>query len=250
MSQEDNVNYGKMFGYGALGLGGYYLGRSLLKREEKFYYNNYESVRNFYDKHKIKPGLKGKRQSIFNNLKEEIRGYRPGRTRLANEWDETIHGILWPKHNVVASEYEEQMINGTKKSIMTKAGTKMATPSAQSAFMLLSVNQEMQQRGLGGIGVGMAREVGASLGYRIGSSVGGFVGGAVGGVIGGFAIDVPLKMAKIGRRWSIPDVGGHFKDSEAAMTMRARSLNAIRTSQFNVRSTLGNEAWNLNYGMY
>lgn len=133
-----------------------------------------------------------------------------------------------------------------------------------AAFGLMTINSELEARGdMSGIATGMIRE-GASilgakslgtLGMLAGAAlgpVGAFIGGAVGTIAGGMAgygsLDVVQKMASLGHQWSTPDTGGGYRDSAMGMTMRERSLNAIRTSQFNVRAGFGGEAMRLATG--
>lgn len=105
----------------------------------------------------------------------------------------------------------------------------------------------------GSAAVGMM--AGQAAGFLVGSAftpIGGVIGGLVGGAIGGMAgygiIDTLQWMSKKGRQWTLPELGGSFRDSFMSQTMRQRSLNAIRTSQFNVRSNLGREASYLKFG--
>lgn len=117
------------------------------------------------------------------------------------------------------------------------------------AMATLGMTMEMEAEGLRGLLTGPAREVAGTIGATIGMQIGSIFGpiatmiGAIGGGMLGYnSIDLFREASEKGRAWSTPDMGGRFRDSIGAQTMRQRSLNAIRTSQFNIRSEMGNEA--------
>lgn len=102
----------------------------------------------------------------------------------------------------------------------------------------------------GGMAAGSAigTGIGSAILPGIGTVAGALIGSAV-GMIGGDSIIGAVKWMKSkGREWTHPDLGGNFKDSKGSQTMRQRSLLAIRTSQFNVRSGFGQEAIRLAIG--
>jgi hypothetical protein len=106
--------------------------------------------------------------------------------------------------------------------------------------------------GMSFAGMAAGQTMGAMLGSAvlpvIGTAIGALAGGAIGGLAGDSVIDTVKWLKSKGRQWGHPELGGGFKDSSMGQTMRARSLNAIQTSQFNVRSNLGNEAVRLTMG--
>lgn len=101
-------------------------------------------------------------------------------------------------------------------------------------------------------GMGVGNLLGAGIGTAIMPGIGTIAGaliGSVAGSIGGDSIIGAVKWMKHkGREWTHPDLGGGFKDSKGSQTMRQRSLLAINTSQFNVRSGFGQEAIRLAIG--
>lgn len=131
-------------------------------------------------------------------------------------------------------------------SALTGATNEMQE-SGHSSGMLIGGAREGAMLAGGGVGMQLGRFIGM-LGGPIGSLVGAIVGGVAGAMVGSSMIDSIGWMSSKGKQWSMPDVGGNFRDSQMGMTMRQRSLNAISTSQFNVRSLMGNEASHLNFG--
>jgi len=152
-------------------------------------------------------------------------------------------------------------INGNKVS-MTKSGARgVARPriagiGVAAGIAAMTINSEMKQDGMSGMATGVAKVAAMSVGSKVGGIIGAavlgtpgaFIGQAVGAIGGDMAVDLVKGYAKLGHRLTTPDTGGYFKDSEMGMTMRQRSLNAIRTSQFNIRSDFGNEARMLSAG--
>lgn len=151
------------------------------------------------------------------------------------------------------------------KQISVRASRVLKIPMMPGISAAMSVSTEFENNSHpSSLSIGLAREalgqpgavIGSQLGAMVGLSALGGVGGIVGGIGGGIAgymigssvVDMVGWMKKMGRQWSRPDTAGGFQDSSGAMTMRARSLNAIRTSQFNVRSSLGDEASRLYFG--
>lgn len=103
----------------------------------------------------------------------------------------------------------------------------------------------------------LAMEPGFLAGGAIGAAIGQaaipipVIGGAVGYLAGGMAgsigtmqlADIPFKMADKGREMRLKrTLSGTFTDSEQAYTMRQRSMNMIRDSMLNARSSMGSEA--------
>lgn len=93
-----------------------------------------------------------------------------------------------------------------------------------------------------GMSIGSAIGFGLTGGNPIGAAIGAGLGMVAGGAAGFQVFEAARTIKSYARKWTMPDLGGQFTDSFEAQTMRARSLNAIRTSQFNVRSELGNES--------
>jgi len=146
--------------------------------------------------------------------------------------------------------YVKQMVGNKKIGFTKVAKTPFALKGPVGmAFATLGMTMELESEGLKGLLTGPARELGGTIGASIGMNIGGMfgpigsmIGGIAGGMLGYQAIDIFTSMSEKGRQWSTPDMGGRFRDSIGAQTMRQRSLNAIRTSQFNIRSEMGNEA--------
>lgn len=106
----------------------------------------------------------------------------------------------------------------------------------------LATNVGAEIGGAQGMGIGAA--IGMSVGGIPGAVIGLVAGAVVGSEIGGAVADLPWKMSEFGNkhgRRSISKRSG-FHDSEAASTMRQRSMQSIRRSQMNARSAMGNEA--------
>lgn len=103
---------------------------------------------------------------------------------------------------------------------------------------------------LGGaaVGQGIGAAVGSMIFPILGTTIGAVAGGMIGGTIGDSVIDVAKWLKHKGREWTRSNLGGNFSDSRMGYTMRQRSLNAISTSQFNVRANLGSEATRLATG--
>jgi hypothetical protein len=98
------------------------------------------------------------------------------------------------------------------------------------------------------IGAAQGMGVGAGLGALVGGPIGaaiGLVAGAVAGAeLGGAVADLPWKMSEFGNKHGRKSAHSRssFIDSEAATTMRQRSMQSIRRSQMSARSALGQEA--------
>ena len=113
-----------------------------------------------------------------------------------------------------------------------------------------------------GFNASLRRAVGAEAGWFLGGTMGaaaltaaipflgplgwvGYIAGAVAGSMAGAEIaDIPLGLANLGKKY-----GRHrkpfrsaFMDSEAAQTMRQRSMQAVHRSQMSARSAFGSEA--------
>lgn len=170
-------------------------------------------------------------------------------------------GIRFPTGVKASSNMFSPLNVGAKWSNKYVAKVPMLLPFLYGA----SMTQELQQSGhSSGLAVGAIRTTASLTGMAVGQTIGAIVGSAVpvvgtavGAVVGAFAggmagdqvVDIVKWMKSKGRQWTHPDLGGSFKDSIHGQTMRQRSLNAIYTSQFNIRSNLGNEAIRLTMGI-
>lgn len=148
--------------------------------------------------------------------------------------------------------FNKSISNGMTKLWKASAATALTIPMVSAGFEetghfsegLRSVTREALA--VGGSRIGQA--VGSTLGHVLASKApwGGYLGMGVtsiaGAMVGYGALDVLDKARELGRKWSTPETGGKYMDSSAAMSMRQRSMLAIKTSQFNLRSELGNEA--------
>ena len=166
------------------------------------------------------------------------------RGRAANSFDKSFYGVFGRNVNI---------------------GQKMLKRGVAPAFAMWAMNNEVDQYGVSGLATGPVKEVMATVGARLGiaggsslgaamggtagtlgravsTGIGGLAGGAALGMVGYTIMDTMRQMAKMGRNWSLPETGGNYQDSFFAQSMRQRSMNMIRTSSFNIRSELGNEA--------
>lgn len=121
------------------------------------------------------------------------------------------------------------------------------TNNSHPSSLVIGATREAAGLTGGFIGQGIGAAIG-TIGGPIGTLAGGLIGGMLGGMQGYQVPEMIGWMKSKGRQWTMPEVGGRFKDSQMGQTMRQRSLNAISTSQFNVRSALGNEASRLVFG--
>lgn len=229
----------------------------------------YNDIRDMPGVKKFLPSQRhGAFRKMMKGFKEDFGMYSPYRTREANEIDMAIHEF-WGRNNLKGTgkgyhvKYDTPINNsyGAKYAHATavRKNAKVYKAPFGVAMGLFSMGWEMdaKQGSLTGVATGAAKEVGGLAGARIGAfigSIGGPVGAGVGmlagGALGVMGVDWIGKAAKMGRRWSMPELGGNFRDSMESMTMRQRALNSIRTSQFNVRNALGNEASFLQLGYY
>ena len=162
---------------------------------------------------------------------------------------------LWGKDRVRdINSFEQGYFKtiGRSKNIPTK----MWKPPLAYGFGLMTMKMEMDESShFSGAARGIFSEGAGLAGARIGGAIGGFAGPIgtvagtlIGGAIGYSTLGIIEGAASMGRSWSTPELGGNYVDSAEAMTLRQRSLNSIRTSQFNVRNELGREATRLVIG--
>jgi len=192
------------------------------------------------------------------HLREFSKFYRP-HYREVNALDKGFYGMFkkTPGKGGFPASYLGRSANMSTRRMLS-------LPVMAPALAMLSMTSEIEQMGSGGLAVGAVRagltEGGALVGLKVGATAGLFVGGPggafvggiagmmVGGTVGAGVVDAISWMKSKGRQWSLPDLGGSFRDSQMGQTMRQRSLNAISQSQFNVRSSLGREGYYLNFG--
>lgn len=140
----------------------------------------------------------------------------------------------------------------------------VTAPMLTYIMALNTVTDSFNEGGPNALSRGVARAVGENAGMGIGSIIGagignvilpgfgGIIGSMVGGMIGaGIGGGIPDKMKEMqmrGRQLTTPDLGGAFRDTFASMTMRQRSMSMISTSQFNIRNSMGREAYMLRTG--
>ena len=113
-------------------------------------------------------------------------------------------------------------------------GNKMATAATRAGWSGASF-----LRGVGVYG-GLTTGVVTGLGVLMAAEAGIDAATRGHGIIGGILHE--------GGRVITPELGGNLFDTAASATMRRRSLNAMKTSRFNQRSILGNEAMRLATG--
>lgn len=232
-------------------------------------YKNMESVRSSVDKMKASGFYKG----TVNPL-ESVRYLFPkfGAEAHVGKLDKAFYGFLqgagggkigFGKGSPGRFAFNQLAQKGASTTV-GKSMIKMPVLAPLSALMTItgefdannhpsSLPMGIVREGGGILGGVVGQMAGVALGGLLGGAPGMMIGGLLGGAAGGmFGLSMPEiagKMKSAGRAWTMPDVGGTFKDSQMAQTMRSRSLNAIRTSQFNVRSSLGSESQRLVLGI-
>jgi len=99
------------------------------------------------------------------------------------------------------------------------------------------------------IGSATSKSFVSAFGRIAGTALGGGVGALAGTVLGGLAVDGFKKAVDAGYSIGLPELGYGYEDTQASATMRRRSLMAMKTSRFNSKSVIGNEALRLATGM-
>lgn len=268
-NDEPQINYGYMASATGIGLGGFALSSRIARAYEGKIAAKMNSMKfkdaktqawwdkkNPYNNGKVPYGSKGWTSKQWDTPLKERWGFGKGKLPFTEDVS-----YFSPFRKREANTVD-QIFNREKN--LLKTGNKVRIFPAAYLFGAMTINSELDERqdALGlvtGIGKEVSAIAGARLGMVAGSPVGRFLGaglpgmsrigtiagGAVGGILGYGVLSGLQAMSKMGRSWSYPELGGSFIDSAESQTMRARSLNAIRTSQFNIRSELGNEALRL-----
>lgn len=247
---------GSILGYGAAGVAGLAVASRLAYPIEQTLYEKSAGIRNRYaNKGWSAPGGSGPRKlpgngDVFKMLKEQGASYIPGR-RAANAFDRSVHEA-WPL------SIRRNKLNKTgkvgKTSFAGILGLSFATDTMRETGNISGLAIGFANEALAGVGAGLGKGIGSALGRGLGGKfvfskmIGGGIGMMAGAMIGYMGIGMLQDMSKKGRRWALPELGGNFVDTKESATMRQRSLNAIRTSQFNVRNELGQEAYRLATG--
>lgn len=252
--EEQGPNIGAMsvnalLAAGAVGLGARFVNQGA----ESFFKSDFYKTNDYM---KSKPRV-AKMAGKFNSG-----GYK---TSFGKEMGKSFKGIAddfgYYLPRIRAANDADKMVQSSVYGRKIPNGTKVIKAPIAVGIGLWTMKAEMDKRGdIGGLVTGAAMEVTAQAGFRIGNiagtaighklsgglafgaSAGGMITGAIAGMAGYMAIDAALEISKVGRRWSTPDLGGSYADSATAMTMRQRSMNSIKTSQFNIRNELGREA--------
>lgn len=239
---NDQIDAGLLF-KGGLGVSALIGGSLFAKAYEKDLYKSSNSVQKAYKYFNMQnpanrigetfldrlSGIKKGSGKLRVPFREDASFFNPLRTRNPSSIEKGYMGFIYGKKNIP---------------------NKIIKPPAAYGFALLNAKYTMDEKDhFSGFYEGLASEGTAIIGARIGGALGGFagpvgklVGMALGGIIGYSTIGLVEKASKMGRSWSMPELGGNYEDTAEAMTLRQRSLNSIRTSQFNVRNELGNEA--------
>jgi len=204
---------------------------------------------NFIGKKSGVPLREGSGFSISRNMS----GKRVANVYSPRKMNETL-AMFMPRSRPVQS-WEKPIYKA-----MGKYPDRVMKSSMAGVFSIMQMNQSVDEYGLAGIPIGAARETGAllggafggamghSLGHRLTKGLAGaagagkMVGMGVGAMAGFVAIDGLIRLSKLGKKWSTPELGGRYTSSDTSMTMMQRSMNSISTSQFNIRNSLGKEA--------
>ena len=235
--EEQSFPYASVALYGAVGAAGVAAGGHLYSNWAK---NNPETAnkvlgKNKYYRFQRRYGF-GKNPS--GNFWQIMTGYESYNKRLGKmtrryglpfSEDIRFFGPRWRGSNSIDRGYQKSIYDRN----LSKGGRVAKFPAAP-LFSMALLSSELEGEGFSGFGTAAATEMGAQAFGRIGMAAGGLA--AYG------AVEALRGASRLGRQWGVPELGGSFKDSQGSMTMRQRSLNAIRTSMFNVRSQLGNEA--------
>lgn len=148
-------------------------------------------------------------------------------------------GLTWfDKHKNPAMAIGHQMAN------MVGARVGLAVGGLTGGKIASGITKFASKKLFGGkIGSGVIRNIGRG---------GGLIGAGIGMMVFGAAADAAFgeidKMSNTGKGLMAPDLGYGYKETRGAVTARQRSLMAMKTSRFNVRSILGNEAYRLATG--
>lgn len=199
-----------------------------------------------------------------------------GRSLFLKQLKNNISGALVTDHfnirsgiigSFISKRVEDSTLSGLANTkglnLLEKIGLKDSlnyiAPSLWTAFGLVNVDEAVNQSGKSfGAYVGAGEYIGGALGARVGGIAGGAIGNLVAPVVGGYIgsalgmlaggmigysiVPTLYKMTQQMQKWGSPETGGMFFDNMQTMTMRQRSILAIRTSQLNYRNELGREA--------
>jgi hypothetical protein len=275
-SKERYLTPGKLMGYGAaggIGLAG--LGAVAMGTRSVYnsYYSNNPGFRSRMDKIRASK-LYSEMTSPFSFAAKYT--YNPFSTRETFGWEKKLGKALGFQYGMqgrptaTLSASGRQLSSGRYTTVgmspAVKSSKVFRPPLFMAAFTAMGISSHYQDgAGPEALAIGAASEfmgqVGGLVGAKagaiagtalfpvVGTIAGAVIGGLAGGLAGYSAVDTIKWMKHKGRAWTRPDLGGGFRDTAMTQTMRARSLEAIRTSQFNVRSNLGNEAVRLATGM-
>lgn len=225
------------------------------------------SFSNLYHEKIMSPIDYGKRfRESFGGLANDIIGFRYGSAARGfekfiekNAAKATQMGIPFFEWNLNQSKKWAEKLPWLRKYKLTPGISSIMAAHMADQYVKQSGRQfEAYIGAASSFGGDIGFRTGGYIGYALGSMIGGPIGGLIGGGLGalsgatlGASVAPTLyKMAKAVNQWGSPETGGNFLDNQYLMTMRQRSLLAIRTSQLNLRSELGREAQILMGAMY
>lgn len=209
-------------------------------------------------------------QSYFDIIKNDFNYYKFTRLRDPNRLDVLFHATVfrWRPYGKRINKLMQRGAGGPFKVDPARVfPNKIAIASLPMLFLLSSVRSSLtgdasptalittpisEMLAIPAFSIGAragSRFMFRMFGSRILAGIGGGLGGIAAGIIPYFGVQLIRNISKKAISSSLPELGGTYLDSANLQTMRARSLNAIRTSQFNVRMSLGNEAFRLATGM-
>lgn len=266
--RRPNVSIGAIMagtGFAAAGLAVPIFGSGAMRKFEENVYNKNAHIRGWWNRKY--GGFTGPRsQHMFKNtafrnagnpiksqwkgFKEDLRIYAPwtkhqlmGGNKFIGGLNSEVQRTIWGRNLGPDYKYTRIPILG-KVFAASMMRQEFETGNPNSALLVGGVREA---GGLVGMRTGIAAM--SRFGFMGGSKLlalgGAGIGAIAGAAIGYMLPDAAKWIKNTGRRISMPELGGKFYDSQEAQTLRQRSLNAIRTSQFNVRSELGNEAYRL-----
>ena len=153
-----------------------------------------------------------------------------------------------------AGEHLNKGARNIGRTLTSKAfwGLNIGIAAVMSEGDPLDPNTGMAKHVASGAGGWLGWEAGGSLGAAAGLLVGGPIGAAIGyvagaflGAEGGMALaEAPWKMSELGHKYGRNSKvrRSTFIDSEGAMTMRQRGIQAIARSQMSAKGAMGQEA--------
>lgn len=235
--------------------------------------NLYRANRTFLEENMFKPWSQGENKILKLIGEGALKIPTTGKKLFARQLGHNLLGLVTDHvaynqgliSSFVAKRIESSSLKALSESkiglnlLGEKVGLGYIAPSLWAAFGLINIDEAVNQSGKSfGAYIGAGEYLGGAIGARVGAIAGSLVGNLVapvaggyigsalgmlaGGMIGYSVVPTLYKMAQQMQKWGSPETGGMFLDNMQTMTMRQRSMLAIRTSQLNYRNELGREA--------